>query len=36
MVNIDANRQQLISELEALRRRVAELEKVDAEHKGEK
>ena len=36
MVNTDTNRQQLISELEALRRRVATLEKVDAEHRREK
>jgi len=36
MVNTDTNRRQLISELEALRRRVAELEKVNAEHSQEK
>jgi len=36
MVNTDTNRQQLISELKALRRRVAELEKIDAEHRREK
>ena len=36
MVSTDTNRQQLISELEGLRRRVAELEKVNAEHSQEK
>jgi len=36
MVNTDTNRQQLISELETLRRRVAELEEVDSEHRRER
>ena len=36
MVNTDINRQQLISELEALRRRVAELEKANAEYDKER
>jgi len=36
MVNINTNRKQLTSELEALRRRVAELEEVDAEQKRKK
>ncbi len=36
MVNTYINRQQLISELEALRRRVAELEKANTEHDMEK
>jgi len=36
MVSTDTNRQQLIPELEALRRRVAELEKVDAEYRQER
>ncbi|MFC2024455.1 HD domain-containing phosphohydrolase [Chloroflexota bacterium] len=36
MVSTDTNRQQLISELEGLRRRAAELEKINAEHIHEK
>ena len=36
MANTDTNRQQLISELETLRRRVAELEEVDSEHRRER
>ena len=36
MVSIDTDRQQLISESKALRRRVAELEKENAEHEWEK
>ena len=36
MANTDTNRQQLISELGVLRRRVAELEKVNTEHRKEK
>jgi len=36
MLNIDTNRQQLISELEVLHRRVAELEKVNAKQSQEK
>jgi PAS domain S-box-containing protein/putative nucleotidyltransferase with HDIG domain len=36
MVNINTNRKQLTSELEALRRRVVELEEVDAEQKRRK
>jgi PAS domain S-box-containing protein len=36
MVSTDTNRQQLISELETLRRRVAILEEVDSEHRRER
>jgi len=33
MINVETTKEQLIVELEALRRRVAELEKLEAEHR---